>query len=76
MGKFDNSAEALVEILTLCEQTLTALGADYDNCLSARQTDQNGREARRCSTKIVRQLFLIEGGLSRKDRQFSARRTG
>jgi hypothetical protein len=73
MGKFGNSAEALVEILNLCEQTLTALKADYDEALRAQQSDQNRRQERLRSAKLVRQLFLIKGGLYGTDQQVSVR---
>jgi hypothetical protein len=73
MGKLGNSAEALVEILNLCEQTLTALKGDDDNALRPQQSDQNRRQEPRRSTNFVRQLFLIRGGLSRTDPQFSVR---
>jgi hypothetical protein len=80
MGKLGSSAEALIEILNLCEQTLTALKADYDEALRPLQTDQNclqsdqnRRQEPRRSTKLVRRLFLIRGGLSRTDQQLSAR---
>jgi hypothetical protein len=69
MGKFGNSAEALVEILTLCEQTLTALRSDYDEVLHPKQSDQNRRQERRRSTNMV----LIRGGLSRTEPQLSVR---
>jgi hypothetical protein len=62
MGKFGDSAEALVEILTLCEQTLTALKSDYDEGLHRQQSDQNRRQEQRRSTNMVRRLFLIRGG--------------
>ena len=69
MGKFGNSAETLVEILTLCEQTLTALRSHYDEDLCGKQSGQNRRQERRRSTNMV----LIRGGLSRKEPQHSAR---
>jgi hypothetical protein len=69
MGTFGNSAEALVEILTLCEQPLTALRIDYDEGLHRQQSDQNRRLERRRSTNMV----LIRGGLSRTEPQFSVR---
>ena len=73
MGNFGSSAEALVEILTLCEQTLTALKADYDNSLRANPSDQNRRLERGPSTNVVRHLFLIRGGLAHTDTQLSVR---
>jgi hypothetical protein len=69
MGKLGNSAEALVEILTLCEQTLRALKADYDNSIRGNPSDQNRRQERRRFTNMV----LIRGGLSRTDSQLSVR---
>jgi hypothetical protein len=69
MGKFGNSAEALIEILNLCEQTLTALKADYDEA----QAEHNRRQERLRSAKLVRQLFLIKGGLYGTDQQVSVR---
>jgi hypothetical protein len=69
MGNFGNSAEALVEILTLCEQTLTALRSDYEEGLHRQQSAQNRRQERRRSTNLV----LIRGGLSGMERQLSVR---
>jgi hypothetical protein len=69
MGNFGNSAKALVEILTLCEQTLMALKSDYDEGLHRQQSAQNRRQERRRSTNMV----LIRGGLSRTEQQLSVR---
>ena len=69
MGNFGNSAEALVEILTLCEQTLTALRSDYEEGLHRQQSAQNRRQERRRSTNLV----LIRGGLSGMEPQLSVR---
>jgi hypothetical protein len=71
MGKLATSTEALIEILNLCEQTLTAISADSDGVLDAQQPDQNRREDQRHSTKSVRRLFLIRGGLFRSHQQIS-----
>ena len=73
MGIAATSAEALIEILNLCEQTLTALRADYDQALVSDQSDQNCRHEPQSSTKLVRHLFLIRGGLYRTDQQLSVR---
>jgi hypothetical protein len=73
MGKFGNSAEPLIEILNLCEQTLTALHAEYDGVLRAQESGQNRPEDRPRSTKPVRRLFVIRGGLSRSNQQISGR---
>jgi len=73
MGNFGNSAEALVEILNLCEQTLSALKTDYEERLRAKPFDQNRRQEQRRSTNLVRHLWLIRGGLSDTDRQLVVR---
>lgn len=73
MGKSGTSAEALIEILNLCEQTLTALNTDYADVARSHKSDQDRRYERRRRSKFVRRLFLIRGGLSAIDHQPSAR---
>jgi hypothetical protein len=63
MGTFRTSAEALVEIISLCEQTLTALHRDHFEGPAAGESDQDRRPTRRRRSKFVRHLFLIRGGL-------------
>ena len=73
MGKTGTSAEALIEILNLCEQTLTALNADSADGGRGDNSDQDRRYERRRRSKFVRRLFLIKGGLFGIDHQSSAR---
>jgi hypothetical protein len=73
MGKPGNGAEALVEIINLCEQTLTALEGDYERGVRVEESDQNCRQEPPRSTKLVRRLFLIKGGLSRTKPHLSVR---
>jgi len=73
MGKTGTSAEALIEILNLCEQTLTALNADYTDGGRGDNSDQDRRYERRRRSKFVRRLFLIKGGLCADSQQPSTR---
>jgi len=73
MGKAGTSAEALIEILNLCEQTLTALNADYADSARSHKLDQDRLHERRRRSKFVRRLFLIRGGLSGVGHQSSTR---
>jgi hypothetical protein len=63
MGKAGTSAEALIELLNLCEQTLTALNGDYADGSRGSKSDQERRSERIRRSKIVRSLYLIKGGL-------------
>ena len=73
MGKSGTSAEALLEILNLCEQTLTALNAEYPDGARSHKLVQDRLHERRRGSKFVRRLFLIRGGLSAIDHQPSTR---
>jgi hypothetical protein len=64
MGQTNPSTDALVEILTLCEQTLTALNSDPGGQMATRQTDKAGRLRNGTRTNIAPRLVLIQGGLS------------
>jgi len=69
MGQFADSAEALIEILNLCEQTLTALTPVYDNAGRYPQSDEVRRQERHHGAKFVSRLFLIRGGRYHTDQQ-------
>ena len=68
MGPSITCAEALVEILNLCEQTLTALGRHEEGSLSATPADKYCRTRHHKNTNIVRQFVLIQGGLASESR--------
>ena len=69
MGNAGTSAEALIEILNLCEQTLTSLNEDWVDSAPSFKSDQVRRTEHARRSKFARHLFLIRGGLSKIDRQ-------
>jgi hypothetical protein len=73
MGRSNTSTDALVELLSLCEQTLTALQPDSDRDTSVAQSDKanHSRYGKRAS--IGPRLVLISGGLSMINRGATAR---
>ena len=65
-------AEALVEILSLCEQTLTALREHEERHMTTPLADKYRHSGLQQRANIVRQFVLLQGGLSRELRQSSA----
>ncbi len=65
-------ADALVEILNLCEQTLTALREHEERHITAPLADKYRHSRLQKRANIVRQFVLIQGGLSSEVRQSSA----
>jgi hypothetical protein len=65
MGSFGKSAEPLIEILRLCEQTLAALEPQTDDVVPTPRADKTRASGQRGRTIVAGHLILIEGGLSR-----------
>jgi hypothetical protein len=66
MGSSISCAEALVEILNLCEQTLTALRTRRAQLGSAGSTDKYRRIRRQRDTNVDHRLILLQGGLGKQ----------
>jgi hypothetical protein len=63
MGRSNFSPDALIEIITLCEQTLVALNAREENSAHGQQLDKPGHSWRQKRANS-RRFVLIQGGLS------------
>jgi hypothetical protein len=63
MARSNFSPDALIEILSLCEQTLVALKARKKDSAHGQQLDKPGH-SRRQKRANSRQFVLIQGGLS------------
>ena len=63
--------DALVEILSLCEQTLTALNPDHDRDIPVAQSNKASQFT--LGKNRGRRLVLIPGGLSTANRGATAR---
>jgi len=64
MAPFGTSAEALIEIIHLCEQTLTALYRDAGEGQPGESFGQYRHSERSPRSKLAHRLFLIKGGRS------------
>lgn len=64
MAPFGTGAQALIEIIHLCEQTLTALYQDASEGRADENTGQYRRPEYDPRSKLARRLFLIKGGRS------------
>jgi hypothetical protein len=69
MASFRTSAEALIEIINLCEQTLTALHRDCGELAMETNSGQDRQPERLRRSKSARHLLLIKGGLSTNRQQ-------
>jgi len=68
MGQSITCAEALIEILNLCEQTLTALGRHEEGLISTPPADKYRHPGRYKSANVVRRFVFIQGGLTNESR--------
>ena len=73
MGRSNTGAEALFEIIRLCEQALMELSPEDNGLEDVALTDKPRQFRRRRSTNIVRRLLLIPGGLSTTTRRVTGR---
>ncbi len=64
MSRGSTGTDALVEILDLCEQTLTAVEVYDDKSPSYRFSDKTSQSRQQTRANVVRRLILIQGGLS------------
>jgi hypothetical protein len=62
MGTHGDSAEALIEILSLCEQTLTALTPQAESTALPPPSDTIRRQKFPRRANVNRRLWLIKGG--------------
>jgi hypothetical protein len=63
MGSAGTSADALIEILDLCEQTLTVLCPHDDVPSPSRASDKTSQSRQPMRANVARRLVLIQGGL-------------
>jgi hypothetical protein len=68
MFRANTSADVLIEILNLCEQTLTALSPHGEGTESAPSMDNFSKSRRGKSAISARPFALIQGGLSSRSR--------
>ena len=63
MGRVSTSADALIEILDLCEQTLTIFCPHDDVLSNSRESDKTSQSRQPMRANVARRLVLIQGGL-------------
>lgn len=68
MFRARSSADALLEILVLCEQTLTALRPIGDGAETSPSMDNFSQSRRGKNASTTRPFVLIQGGLSSRSR--------
>ena len=73
MGLSSTGADALFEIISLCEQALTELAPESNGLQGGLGADKPRSLRRRGSTNMARHLSLIPGGLSVTTRMPTAR---
>jgi hypothetical protein len=64
MGRTNTSTDALIEILTFCEQALTALDPHKAGAAALSQSNKSCHSRQRKHTSLAHQLRVIPGGLS------------
>lgn len=68
MGRTNSSTDALIEILSFCEQALTALDPHKAGIAVLSQLNKSCHSRRRKHTSLAHRLQLIPGGLSLDNR--------
>jgi hypothetical protein len=63
MGRVSTSADALIEILDLCEQTLTAVCQRDEASAQLWPSDKSSQSRQQMCGNVTRRLVLIQGGL-------------
>ena len=63
MGRMNTSADALIEILDLCEQTLTAVCQRDEASAQLWPSDKSSQSRQQMCGNVTRRLVLIQGGL-------------
>jgi len=63
MGQASSSVEALIEILDLCEQALTAIRTCGERLIAEPMADKYRQSWRTRRAKLDRNFVLIRGGL-------------
>lgn len=66
MGQASSSFQALIEILDLCEQALTAIRSCGERLIPEPMTDKYRQSWRNTRVKLDRNFVLIHGGLGSK----------
>ena len=73
MGRVNTSADMLIEILDLFEQTLTAVCIGDDASSQRRPSDKSSQSRQQMRANVARRLTLIQGGLAGNLRHPNAR---
>jgi len=73
MNGSSTGTDALIEILSLCEQALTELGPDAETAPRIIRADNSRHFRRYRRAKIANRLLLIPGGLSTAARRVTYR---
>lgn len=63
MARVNTGADALIEILDLCEQALTTLCPGEDHPSNRPASDKTSQARQQMHTNVARRLVLIQGGL-------------
>jgi hypothetical protein len=63
MGRVSTGADALIEILELCEQTLTAICLPEDVSVRHQAADKPSQSRQHMRANVARRFILIQGGL-------------
>jgi hypothetical protein len=73
MSRSNTSTDALIEILSLCEQALTELNPHDEAAPSHDRSDKSSHLRKRKRANITHGLLLIPGGLSITNRRVTGR---
>ena len=73
MGRSNRSTDALIEIISLCEQALIELTPEGEAVSEAARTDKLRHFRRHQRAKMMHRLLLVPGGLSMAKRRVTDR---
>jgi hypothetical protein len=73
MGRGNTGADALIEILELCEQALTAVCLSEDATTQQQPVDKSSQSRPQKRTNLARRLILVQGGRAANIRHPNAR---
>jgi len=76
MARTSNSSDALLEILSLCEQALTGLNPQNEAVPNRNPSDKSNHFRNQRRAKLAHQLRLIQGGLSTSKHRLTDRWSG
>jgi len=73
VSRSNNGADALNDILHMCEQTLAGLAPDQNRSGLRAQVEKAQKHKSRSKRKIARRFILIQGGLLRLSQKLTGR---